>query len=347
MRIAMVTDGAHAGRECADLAAALVGLGHEVDTHDVASDSVRGQNDLLERFVELWRATAPAVVHCRSRFASGAAVDAARAAAIPVVYSPRPTEGAPNGTTARDIAVRADRVIASCTAELTELVAGKVPRQRISVVPYGVDTEHFAPHGAHPPTDGAHRLVAVGDLAPGTGFATAVGALRGLPDTELILAGAPEHGNHAKELREYARRLGVSARLHIDGPVDRATLPSLLRSAHVVLCTPWRPRFGTAALEATACGVAVVANNTGGLTDTVVDGVTGLLVAPHQPRALATAVWTLLSHPALRQQYGAAGWDRARARYSWRQIALETLETYSRAGAIDEAAPDTGSLRRR
>jgi glycosyltransferase involved in cell wall biosynthesis len=79
----------------------------------------------------------------------------------------------------------------------------------------------------------------------------------------------------------------------------------------------------------------------------VVDGVTGLLVAPHQPRALATAVWTLLSHPALRQQYGAAGWDRARARYSWRQIALETLETYSRAGAIDEAAPDTGSLRRR
>jgi len=335
MRIALIVDRADNSWDSTDLAAALSRLGHDVVVHDLP----RSQNgDLIEEFADRWRTTTPSVVDCRSRFASRAAVTVARAMEIPVVYSPRLTESTSNGTVACDIALQADRVIASCTAELTELVAGSVPRDRISVVPYGVDTEHFTPDGDRPPNDGHFRLVAVGDLAPSNGFATAVAALCGLPDTELVVAGAPQHGAHATELRDYARRLGVSTRLYIRGPVDRATLPALLRSAHVVLCTPWRPRFGIPALEATACGVAVVANNNGGLTDIVVDGITGLLVTPHRPRALATAVWKLLRHPVLRQQYGAAGWDRARARYSWHQIALQTVEVYRRAGAIDEEA---------
>lgn len=332
MRIAMVTDEAAASRDSTDLAAALTRLGHDVVVH-TATRGRRG-SDAVRSFSERWRTTPPAVVHCRSQIAGEAAVTAARDAAIPVVHSVHPTEGAPTGTLERDTALRADRVLASCTAELTELVAGGVPRDRITVVPYGVDVEHFTPDGDHPPTGHRYRLVAVGDLTPSAGFATAVAALGGLPDTELVIAGGPKHGNHAKELRDYARRLGVSDQLRLPGPVTRAALPSLLRSAHVVLCTPWRPRFGIAALEAAACGVAVVANNTGGLLDTVVDRGTGLLVSPHRPRALAAAVWQLLSHPALREQYGATSRDRACSRYSWHQVAVSTLDTYLLAGAV-------------
>lgn len=336
MRIAMITDGGGVGQDSADLATALTRLGHDVVVHDNTQQDRRRKNDTVTWFADQWRANRPAVVHNRSRTIGAATVAAARILAIPVVHSARGAEDTPTGTVERDIALRADRVIVSHLAELTELVTGKVPRHRISVVPYGVDTEHFTPDGPHPPVGLSHRLVAVGDLTPSTGFATAVAALAGLPSAELVIAGAPPHGTHAKELRDYARRLGVSDRLLIPGPVSSAELPPLLRSAHIVLATPWRPRFGITALQAAACGVPVVANDTGGLADTVVDRGTGLLVAPRKPRTLAAAVSELLAHPELRRQYGAAARDRAVSGYSWHRIAVDTLDVYRIAGATGQ-----------
>lgn len=332
MRIAIVIDGVTDGRDTTDLAAALTRLGHDVTLHDGQSG-----DDVTARLTAQWQRVRPAVVHSRSRLAGTAAVLAARATGIPVVHSVRSLDDAPAGTVERDIALRADRVIASSTAELTALTAGAVRPDRISVVPHGVDIEHFTPVGNRPPAGHRRRLVAVGDLTTGSGFATAVAALPGLPDTELVIAGGPPHGAHAKELRYYAERLEVSDRLQIPGPVSRETLPSLLRSAHLVLCTPWRPRFGISALEASACGVAVVASDTGGLADTIVHRGTGLLVPPRQPRALAAAVWHLLCNPTVRTRYGAAGHKRARDRYCWNQIAIDTLDAYRLAGAVDPA----------
>jgi glycosyltransferase involved in cell wall biosynthesis len=78
-----------------------------------------------------------------------------------------------------------------------------------------------------------------------------------------------------------------------------------------------------------ACGVPVVGSAVGGLLDTVVDGVTGLLVPPRDPRALAAAVRRLLSDPAARRRLGRAGARRARM-YDWSEIASRTLATYER-----------------
>jgi glycosyltransferase involved in cell wall biosynthesis len=79
-----------------------------------------------------------------------------------------------------------------------------------------------------------------------------------------------------------------------------------------------------------ACGIPVVAGAVGGLTDTIVDGVTGALVPPQQPAALASTVRKLLNEPALRQAYGSAAADRARARYSWDRIAADIVAVYHR-----------------
>jgi glycosyltransferase involved in cell wall biosynthesis len=81
-------------------------------------------------------------------------------------------------------------------------------------------------------------------------------------------------------------------------------MPALLRSADLVLCTPWYEPFGLVPLEAMACGVPVVGSAVGGLLDTVVPGVTGALVPPRDPAALAVAVRQLLADPALRARYG-------------------------------------------
>jgi glycosyltransferase involved in cell wall biosynthesis len=112
-------------------------------------------------------------------------------------------------------------------------------------------------------------------------------------------------------------------------------MPALLRSADAVVCTPWYEPFGIVPLEAMACGVPVVASAVGGLIDTVVDGLTGKLVPPRKPRALAGILHHLLSRRTLLEQFGAAGRDRASSRYSWERVAAETVRAYERAGAMN------------
>jgi glycosyltransferase involved in cell wall biosynthesis len=112
------------------------------------------------------------------------------------------------------------------------------------------------------------------------------------------------------------------------GQVSRRDMPALLRSADAVVCVPWYEPFGIVPLEAMACGVPVVAAAVGGLTDTVVDGVTGVHVPPRRPDALARAVSALLADPVRGQCYGMAGVDRAQARYSWDRVAADTLRAY-------------------
>jgi hypothetical protein len=94
-------------------------------------------------------------------------------------------------------------------------------------------------------------------------------------------------------------------------------MPALLRSADLVVCSPWYEPFGIVPLEAMACGVPVVASAVGGMLDTVVDGVTGAHVPPRDAAALAEVLSTLLKSPSRRAELGRAGLERVRSRYSW------------------------------
>jgi glycosyltransferase involved in cell wall biosynthesis len=78
--------------------------------------------------------------------------------------------------------------------------------------------------------------------------------------------------------------------------------------------------FGLVYLEASAHGLPVVAHSVGGVPEAVVDGKTGLLVPPHHPQQLTAAFARLIADPALRRQYGSAGFAWAR-RHTWQQSA--------------------------
>jgi glycosyltransferase involved in cell wall biosynthesis len=133
-----------------------------------------------------------------------------------------------------------------------------------------------------------------------------------------------------QRLREVAKEHDVADRVVFRGRVSRSELPGLLRSVDVLVAVPWYEPFGMVPLEAMACGVPVVASAVGGLQDTVVDGVTGVLVPPRRPDVLAERLRTLLGDPVTRATYGAAGVDRVRARYAWDRIAADTEATYLR-----------------
>ena len=107
-------------------------------------------------------------------------------------------------------------------------------------------------------------------------------------------------------------------------------MPEVLRSADVVACVPWYEPFGIVPLEAMACGVPVLATRVGGLTDTVVENVTGMLVPPRAPAALATALRSRLADPVRRSFRGGAGRARAESRDPWQRIAEECAREYRR-----------------
>jgi glycosyltransferase involved in cell wall biosynthesis len=205
-----------------------------------------------------------------------------------------------------------------------------VPRGQISIVPPGVDAERFVPHGPSPRKGATFRLLAVGELVVHNRFDLPISVLGVLGDTELVVAGGPVGRNpEAKRLLRCARHYGVQDRLHLVGPVD--DMPALYRSADIVVCTPSRACFGTVALEAMASGVPVIASAVGGLADTVVNEVTGLLVPPLRPADLVRAVRRMLADSSLREAFGAAGRDRACARFSWERVAADAARAYARA----------------
>ncbi len=233
------------------------------------------------------------------------------------------------------VARTATWVAATCTDEVFELMRLGRSRNRISVVPCGVDLDLFTPDGPRAERSARHRIVSVGRFVPRKGLDVVVRALPAIPDAELVLVGGPDRSEveadpEARRLRELAERLDVSDRLIFQGAVARADMPALLRSADVVACTPWYEPFGIVPLEAMACGVPVVAAAVGGMLDTVVHDVTGRLVTPKRPGEVADAINILLHDDFLRQSLGAAGRDRARARYSWDRVAADTLRIYDR-----------------
>jgi len=231
------------------------------------------------------------------------------------------------------IARMSDRIVATCSDEVFELLRMGADRRRITVIPCGVDLDRFGVAG---PVEGkrAPRLLAACRLVERKGLADTVTALADVPGIELHVAGGPDASAldadpEARRLRALAAEAGVADRLVLRGRVGREAMPPLIRSADAVVCVPWYEPFGIVPLEAMACGVPVVATAVGGQIDSVVHGVTGVHVPPRDPRSLAGALRSLLADGERRAALGEAGARRARTRFGFDRIARSTRQVYA------------------
>jgi len=293
-----------------------------------------------------WSADPPDVVHAHFWMSGLASLIGARDLDVPVVQAfhalgtvKRRHQGRADTSPPQRLRIEAaiargvDAVIATCSDEVQELIRMGAPTERIEIVPCGVDLELFTDRGPALPRTERRRLVTVGRLVERKGVQTLIQALPRIGGTELLIAGGPDAAHldgdpDVRRLRVEAERHGVAERVHFLGRVLRGDMPALLRSADIVVTVPWYEPFGIVPLEAMACGKPVVGSSVGGLLDTIVPDVTGVLVPPRRPDALAESVASLLRDPLRLQSMGLAAVDRARSRFGWQRIAEETVRTY-------------------
>lgn len=225
---------------------------------------------------------------------------------------------------------RSDRVVAisSYTAALVRELAN-VP---IDVIPY--TTSLPDPSGTADSRAGQGPVLFVGRLVERKGVAHLIEAVAHLSASRVrleIVGDGPERAG----LEALAQRLGIADRVVFRGKVTPDDLQaSYARAAVCVLPSVQDARgdtegLGVVLLEAMNHATPVVASGIGGITDIVEDGVSGLLVPPGDPAALAQALGRLLRDPALARRLGEAGRQRLRERFSWDAIVNRWLDLYT------------------
>jgi len=262
----------------------------------------------------------------------------------------------------RSLVHDADRVIAECPQDRSDLVrlyAGDPAR--MPIVPCGFDPAEFRP---------MNRLRARAELGiePSEFIVLQLGRLvprKGIDNVILALAQLPAHvparlmvvGGETREpdevrtpeiarLRRLAADVGVARRVTFLGQRQRAELRRCYAAADVFVTTPWYEPFGITPLEAMGCGIPVVGSAVGGIQYTVTDGVTGFLVPPRDPAALAARLGELHANPALSAALGRAGIRRARSMFTWKEVACQLGQVFEEICAVRRPAvlaPATGA----
>lgn len=198
------------------------------------------------------------------------------------------------------------------------------------VVPNIVDLDRFHPAEASARPVAAHLLVAR-NLEPIYDIATGLRAFalvkRAVVDARLTVAGSgPELG----ALRSLSVELGVADAVDFCGALDREQMAALYRKATVVLNPSRVDNMPNSVLEAMASGVPVVSTNVGGVPFVLRDGVTGMLVAPGDPVAMAKAIERLLTDSQFAAQIRDAAL-RDVQQYAWRCVRQRWIDVYAAA----------------
>jgi phosphatidylinositol alpha-1,6-mannosyltransferase len=233
----------------------------------------------------------------------------------------------------------ADLVITNSEFTRTFVASAGVPQSRIVKIRPGADPAHFCPRldcsklAQRLGVAGRPTLLTVSRIVKANrykGHDVVLRALpkvlRAVPDVAYVIVG---DGDDLDYLRRLASECGVQNNVVFAGRVSDAELPLLYNAcdAFVMCSREDRSRrgilaegFGIALVEASACGKPVIAGRSGGVSDAVHDGITGLLVNPVDTEEVAAAIIKLLREPDLAKVMGDNGrkwveiemnWDRA------------------------------------
>jgi glycosyltransferase involved in cell wall biosynthesis len=230
----------------------------------------------------------------------------------------------------RLFAICVDRYIAVSHAIAGQLCGPfRVPARKVQVVHNSVPRPRTdASRGENgaadlPDSRGRPMVLTVARLDAQKGHTVLLEAISRIPEATFVLAG---DGPERATLEAKVRASGIADRIVFLG--HRTDIPRLLGRCDLFVLPSLYEGFPLAIQEAMAAGRPVIASAVGGVPEAVRDGVTGLLVPPSDPAALADAIRRLLADPALAQRMGAAGRVRAEQEFSYEAMVQRTTRIY-------------------
>jgi phosphatidylinositol alpha-1,6-mannosyltransferase len=221
-------------------------------------------------------------------------------------------------------------------SEISRALSQKSKSALVKIAP-GIDTSHFAPH----PDASKLRhslgladkkvIVSVGRLVHRKGQDCLIAALPQIlsvqPDTHILMVG---EGPYRKRLEKLANDLGVESSITFIGRIQYMDLPTYICVGDL-FAMPSRSRLagleveglGIVYLEASACGLPVIAGKSGGAPDAVIEGVTGVTVDGKSSPAIANAAISMLDDLEKARAMGAHGRDWVISNWAWDNWAKE------------------------
>jgi glycosyltransferase involved in cell wall biosynthesis len=202
-----------------------------------------------------------------------------------------------------------------------DLAARGIPRGSIRVIYNGVDSVRLTPN----PSERSSQplFVYLGRLKKYKRVDVVIRAFAALdvPDSTLEIAGT---GDYRAGLEGLVKSLDLAHRVKFLGFIPEEEKVHLLRRSWASLLASPKEGWGISNLEAAACGTPVIAANSPGIRESVIDGETGFLVPQDDPQAMAAAMRGLVQSRDLVDALGAAG-RRFAETFTWDRTASETL----------------------
>jgi glycosyltransferase involved in cell wall biosynthesis len=238
-----------------------------------------------------------------------------------------------------------DGVAAISRAVADALEQAGVRKDRVAIIPSGVDCDRFRPPasaarerarialgltardiavgtvGMLEARKGHRHLIEAMELLRDSGAAGAADAVG--PRVRCFIAGA---GSLSASLTDEIRAQRMDESVTMMGLVGDSR--NLLWALDIFAMPSLQEGLGVAALEAMACGLPVIASSSGGLKDSVKDGITGMHVPAGDARALADAIARMAANAELRSTMGAAGRERVVLNFAMEAMARGTLALY-------------------
>jgi len=240
----------------------------------------------------------------------------------------------------------ADCVLVNADAVKQWLVAQGYRREQIVVIRNGIDLSRF---GTRNGSGQLRQELGLPARAPLVAVLARLNQMKGIeyfleaaaviagrcPDARFLIVGsnliprddtAVEDVAYRRELESSVVRLGLDGRVVFTGM--RLDVPEILSALSVSVLPSLSEGLSNTLLESMAAGVPVVATRVGGNPEVVEEGVTGLLVPPRDPAALAKAICQLLENPELASRFGQAGRQRVAKLFSLEKMVRETEQLY-------------------
>ena len=202
-----------------------------------------------------------------------------------------------------------------------DLVARGIPRGSIRVIYNGVDSARLTPNPAD--RSATPVFVYLGRLKKYKRVDVVVRAFDGLhiPEAKLEIAG---NGDYRAQLEGLVESLDISGQVGFLGFIPEDQKVHLLRRAWASVLASPKEGWGISNLEAAACGTPVIAANSPGIRESVIDGETGFLVPQNDPEAMTAAMRGIVQSPSLVDVLGKAA-RRFAETFTWERAADDTL----------------------